>query len=161
MPKGRVLSVLVLVAVLACQPPEMTRQQRIQFRDAVTARFDGWVTAVNSGNRDEILAYYHEHDELLVFWPDGTVANGFDGQKLQLHNFLNATRYMNFVTSQARTELLGARTALSTFGHSTDVISQDSNREVTPGKGTILWIRDPVDDAWKIHFQQLSANKMN
>lgn len=161
MPKCRVLSALVLMAVLACQPPEMTRQQRIQFQEAVTARFDGWVTAMNSGNRDEILAYYHEHDQLVVFWPDGTVAKGFDGQRLELHNFLNATRYMNFVTSQKRTELLGSRTALSTFAHSTDVISQDSNREVLPGKGTILWIRDTADDAWKIHFQQLSVNKMN
>ena len=161
MPKGRVLSALALALVLACQPPEMTRQQRIQFQDAVTTRFDGWVTAMNSGDRDEILGYYHEHDQLVVFWPDGTVANGFDGQRLQLHNFLNATRYMNFVTSQTRTELLGARTALSTFGHSTDVIGQDSNREVTPGKGTIIWIRDTADDVWKIHFQQLSANKMN
>jgi hypothetical protein len=161
MPKGRVLSGLALVAVLACQPAEMTRQQRIQFQEAVTARFDGWVTAMNSGNRDEILTYYHEHDQLVVFWPDGTVANGFDGQRLELHNFLNATRYMNFVTSQKRTELLGPRTALSTFGHSTDVIRQDSNREVMPGKGTLLWIRDTVDDVWKIHFQQLSVNKMD
>ena len=159
--KVRVASTVALVAVLACQAPGMTTQQRIQFRDAVTARFDGWVTAMNSGNRDEILAYYHEHDQLLVFWPDGTVANGFEGQRLQLHNFLNATRYMNFVTSQARTELLGARTALSTFGHSTDVISQDSGREVSPGRGTILWIRDPVDDVWKIHVQQLSVNRLN
>jgi hypothetical protein len=68
---------------------------------------------------------------------------------------------MNFVTSQKRTELLGPRTALSTFGHSTDVIRQDSNREVMPGKGTLLWIHDTTDDVWKIHFQQLSVNKMN
>ena len=161
MPKYKVFFAMALVAVMACQAPEMTTQQRIQLQESVSNRFDGWVTAMNSGNRDDILTYYHEHDQLLVFWPDGTTANGFEGQRLRLHNFLNATRYMNFVTSQTKTELLGARTALTTLSHSTDVIQQDSNREVTPGKGILVWILDPVDDVWKIHVQQLSANKMD
>jgi len=161
MPKRIVFLTLALAAVMACQPQEMTLQQQIQLQEAVSGRFDGWVAAMNSGNRDDIMTYYHEHEQLLVFWPDGTTANGFEGQLRRLHDFLNATRYMNFVTSQTKTELLGPRTALTTLSHSTDVIAQDSDRDVTPGKGILVWILDPVDDVWKIHVQQLSANRMN
>jgi hypothetical protein len=50
---------------------------------------------------------------------------------------------------------------VSTFGHSTDIIGQDSNRRVMPGKGTVVWVRVAEDDTWKIHVQQLSANSMN
>jgi len=155
------LWVLVLVGVLACQAPGMTTQQRIQARQEVTTQFSAWVTAMNNGNRDEVLAFYHDSDQLLVAWPDGTVANGYEAQRLALHNFFNATAYMNFVVSKARTELMGPRAALSTFGHSTDIIGQDSDRRVTPGKGTVVWVRVPEDDTWKIHVQQLSANSMN
>ena len=161
MKQCRLFWVVALVGVLACQAPGMTTQQRIQAQDEVTTQFNAWVTAMNNGNRDEVLAFYHDNDQLLVAWPDGTVANGYDEQRLALHNFFNATRYMNFVVSTTRTELMGPRIALSTFGHSTDIIGQDSNRRVMPGKGTVVWVRVAEDDTWKIHVQQLSANSMN
>ena len=161
MKQGRLLFVLMLLGVLACQPPEMTTQQRIQAQEEVATQFNAWVTAMNNGNRDEVAAYYMNNEQILVFWPDGSAANGHEEQLLALHNFFNSTRYMNFVVSQQRIELMSPRTALSTFGHSTDVIGQDSNRQVTPGKGTIIWVKDALDDVWRIHTQHLSANRMN
>ncbi len=159
--KRRILTVLGLATILACQPPEMTTAERLQAQQQLEGKFSGWVQAMNNGQRDEVLAFYHNHSELLVFWPDGGVVRGYEQQERRLHDFFNAIRYMNFVAQQPRTELLGAETALTTFGHSTDIIHQDSRRVVEPGYGTIVWIRDPVDQEWKIHFQHLSANSMN
>ncbi len=158
MRRAKLLVVVAAATLLACQPADLTRQELLQFQEQVDTRLAHWVEAKNNGQRDAVLAVYHEEDELLVMWPDGTVARGFEEQRRKLHDFFNAIRYMNFVPQQPRTEVINRRMAVTTFSHSTDLILQDSRREVRPGRGTIVWMRDPADDVWKIHIEHLSTN---
>ncbi len=62
---------------------------------------------------------------------------------------------MNFVMTDPAVEVLTPRIALTTFSHSTDVVRL-SGRMVEAGHGTLLWMKDAEDGAWKIYLQQLA-----
>ena len=98
---------------------------------------------------------------IQAYWPSGQIARGFEEQLRIVHDFFNAVRYMNIAVQQPATEVLAARVAITTFGHSTDLIYQDSRRVVWPGRGTLVWVRESDDDEWKIWVQHLSANLAN
>ena len=159
MQKSSVLLVLGVAFVMACQPPEMTRSDAMQYQQQVEGRVELWAQMMNNGKRDDVLAMYHQVPDLLVIRPTGAVSRGFEEERRMLEGFFKGIQYMNLVLQSPTTQVLGSRTAVTTFGHSTDIIGNEGRRRpVTAGRGTIIWVRDRSDDVWKIHLLQLSAN---
>ncbi len=159
MRKSSVLLVLGVAFVMACQPPEMTRSDAMQYQRQVEARVELWARLMNNGKGDSVLAMYHQVPDLLVIRPTGAVSRGFEEEGRALEDFFKGIQYMNLVLQSPTTQVLGSRAAVTTFGHSTDIIgSEGRRRPVTAGRGTIIWVRDRSDDVWKIHLLQLSAN---
>ena len=48
--------------------------------------------------------------------------------------------------------------ALTTFRHSLDITDSLAGRQLYAGFGTLVWVKDPDDNRWKIHSRQISRN---
>ncbi len=159
MPRSRLLPMLVCAAVLACQPPTMTRSEALRYQQQVEAEVERFGRLMNNARVDSLVGMYEPGDALRVFRPDGTASRGLAEEEGALRAFFGSIQYMNFVIQSPVTELLSGSTALTTFGHSTDLVGNDGRRRpVTAGRATVIWVRDESDDSWKIRLLHLSAN---
>jgi len=156
MPKVTVT--LACAALLACTAEMSLREQGL-IQQAVENQLDGWVRALANRDADSVAAMYHQVDGLTVVWPDGRVTHGWEEELAAQQEFFANVEQINFVKQTPQIEILDADHAVATFRYSLDVVREGNVRD-TPlaGSVTMLWVRDPADDLWKIHLEHLSVN---
>jgi len=164
--------VLALVVVMAACSTEMSLRQLTEAEQAINNRLNTWVRALNNSELDTLLLMHHQVPELMVILGDGTEAMGWsvavEGevpattgrgpavQDMYRQLFSNIDR-MNVAMQGPRTEILSLDFAITTLRHSTDVIYADGERAPpVAGHVTIFWVRDRMDDEWKIHLTHWS-----
>ena len=160
MRRSRLLVVVACVAVVACTP-ELTSREMLLEQQAVEARVNGWVRAMANAKLDSLLLLYDDTPTVHVVWPDGRMAQGYENVDGSLRDFYGSIQYMNFAMSQLQVEMLGRAAAQAVFRHSTDVVDRNNQREVFPGRGVLVLVKDPDDNLWKIHTQLLSVNRQS
>jgi hypothetical protein len=163
MPGGRVIWIGAAFVALACTPPEMSRSELLRHQQELEGHVSFLVRNMNNAKIDSVLSLYEPGPAVRVIWPDGAVARGYDAAEQALRDFYRSISYMNFVLQDPTTEVLAPGVALTTFGHSTDIVGADRNRRpVMAGRGVIVWVRhEGSGDQWKIHLLQLGANARN
>ena len=155
----RMSVVLASVAVLGCQVPALTPQQRAVEQQIVRDRFTAWTTALNNKELDSLLAMYDTDPGLSVAWPDGRLALGIEEQQAATQDFYNTVQYMNFVPQNPEVEVLSVAVAIVRFRHSMDLRYFDTRMVLFAGHGTLVWAKDAVDGVWRIHRQHISVNR--
>lgn len=144
--------------LLACQQ-DLTRRERAVEGQLVEERFNNFVRFMNNAKVDSVLAFYHESPSLTIMWPDGRRAEGYPAAEQAWRDFYGSINYMNFVPQNPRFEVLSLDVALTTFRHSTDIVSVGGDRlPVTSGQGAIVWVRDQKGSEWKVHTEIHSVN---
>jgi hypothetical protein len=158
MPRSRLMVVLALVAVVACQQQFTSRERALELR-MVEQRFDAWVAAQNNDWRDSLEALYYQGPEVQVLWDDGGRTDGWEATQQMMTDRRAAVQYVNIVVSQYHSEVLSRSAALTVFQHSTDVVQTNlQRRPVEAGQGLLVWVKDPADEIWKIHTQAVSVS---
>lgn len=157
MRRSHLMLVLASVAVVGCST-ELSLRTRAEAEQAVQARVDTWVRAMNNMDLDSLLVLHSQTPELTVIWADGTVAHGWEEEE-QLHEqALQGVDRVNFGVQNIEIQVLSRDIALVTFRHSTDVILADGERGTpTAGFVTMVWTEDPADGEWKILMEHHSV----
>lgn len=156
MPRSRLLVVLALVAVVACEQQFTSRERSLELR-MVEQRFDAWVAAQNNDWQDSLQALYYQGPQVQVLWDDGRRSEGWEATLQAMDDRRASIQYLNVVVSQYHSEVLSRSVALSVFYHSTDVVQTNlQRRPVASGQGLLIWVKDRADDVWKIHTQHVS-----
>lgn len=157
MRRSHLLLMLAGVALIACSS-ELSLRARAEAEQAVQARVDTWVRAMNNMDLDSLLVLHSQTPELTVIWADGRVAHGWEEEK-QLHEqALQGVDRVNFGVQNIEIQVLSREIALVTFRHSTDVILADGERGTpTAGFVTMVWTKDRADGEWKILLEHHSV----
>jgi len=157
MRRSHLMLVLASVAVVGCST-ELSLRARAEAEQAVQAKMDTWVRAMNNMDLDSLLALHNPVPELTVIWADGRVAHGWD-QEQELHEqaFQGVDR-VNFGVQNIEIQILSRDIGLVVCRHSTDVILDDGERGTpTAGFVSMVWTKDPADDQWKILMEHHSV----
>ena len=158
MPRSRLMVVVALAAVVACQQQFTDRERALELR-MVEERFDAWVAAQNNDWRDSLEALYYQGPEVQVLWDDGRRTEGWDETLAMMQERRASVQYVNIVASQFHSEIVSRSAALTVFQHSTDVVQTNlQRRPVAAGQGLLVWVKDPADGIWKIHTQSVTVN---
>jgi len=157
MRRSRLPLVLVFVVLLASCSTEMSLRERSEAEQAVNARLNSWVRAINNAEMDTLLLMHHRVSELTVIMGDGTEANGWEEEEALYRSFFEGVERVNLVMQRADVEILSPELAITTFRHSMDTMPEDEERlPPVAGHGTILWVKDRMDNQWKIHLSHMS-----
>jgi len=153
---SRLPLVLGCVVVMGCST-EMSLRQVTEAEQAVNSRLDTWVRALNNGELDTLLLMHHRVSELTVIWGTGQEAHGWEEEETFYREFFASIDRMNLAMQRPETQILTPRFAITTLRHSTDVIRADGERDAPmAGHVTLVWVKDPTDDQWKIHLSHMS-----
>ncbi len=156
MSRSSLVTVLLCVAVLACEP-EMSTRERLVEQQRVEAALTTWARLMNNARTDSLSAMYVQTPAVHVVRVDGQIGTGWEAVQEGQRIFFGGLDYMNFVLQNPNVELLTPELALATFRHSTDIVRGGARQPVVTGGGTILWERDPTDDRWKIRLEHVSV----
>ncbi len=156
---SRMLVLLAGVAALGCES-DLTMRERAVEEQVVTERLNAWAKALNNARQDSVAAFYTQSPSLEVLWANGTHDDGWEAAQQSLRDFYNGIQFMNFGLQNLEVDVLTRNVAVSTFRHSTDIVERGGlRRPVTSGQGTVVWVKDPADDLWKIYLQQVAVNQ--
>jgi hypothetical protein len=146
------------LALAACQPRSMTRQEIAVQEQALEARIDAWAKAFSNRQRDSLATFYDQSDLLTMAWPDGERTASWDEETAKQMTFFSQANQLNLVLQDPQVEILDAKVALVTFRHAMDVIVGDVNpeRRYFTGQGTTLWTRVDAKSPWVIRAGQMS-----
>jgi uncharacterized protein (TIGR02246 family) len=153
------LLLLACITLIACST-EMSLRARAEAEQEVRARFDTWVRAMNNMDMDSLLAMHQAVPELLVIWPDGRVAHGWEEERALHQESLEGVDRINYGVQNIEIQILSHDVALVTFRYSTDIMLDDGERG-TPNAGyvSMVWVRDRADDQWKIRMEHHSVRR--
>ena len=149
---------LTSVAVLGCEPPSMTLQQRAVQEQFVSNRVSRWTTALNNASQDTLALLYEDSPSLRVVWPDGSAAAGFEENEQAIADIYDQWEMVNYGPISPEVHVISAEVAIVTFGHSLDIRFVDSRRQVSSGHTTLVFVKDVADGLWKIRRQHISVN---
>jgi len=146
------------LALAACQPGTMTRQEIAVQEQALQARVAAWAKAFSNRQRDSLAGFYDQSDLLTMAWPDGERTASWDEETAKQMTFFGQTNQLNLVVQDPQVEFLSPRVALVTFRHAMDAIVGDLNpeRRYFTGQGTTVWVRAADDAPWLIRAGQIS-----
>ena len=153
----KIVPVLLSFAVIACNAPSLTRQDIVVEEEAVSARFTGWVSAINNKSLDSIDAMYFPSATIKVADADGVYSTGWDEKRQATREFYSSIEWVNFVPQRPNILILSPEIAEVTFRHST-TIDRNNRRSVGAGFGHMVWGKDPDDGSWKIRSELVSRN---
>ena len=157
MKRSNVVLVLLCAAMVACAQ-EMTQREETMVRQIVRDRAIAWVKAMNNAQLDSIATFYLQTPDLTVLWPDGRRTEGWDSTEASIREFYGGINYMNFVITELQLQILSPDAVMSAFRHSTDIVQRNGLRlPVQAGQGTILWVKDPQDNQWKIELSHIAT----
>lgn len=146
------------LALAACRPATMTRQEIAVQEQHVGARVQGWAKVFSNRQRDSLATFYDQTGELSMAWPDGDRRTGWEEEKAKQEEFFGMARQVNLVLQDPQVEILSPTAALVTFRHAMDIIIGDANpeRRYFTGQGTMVWTRADDRSPWVIHAGQVS-----
>lgn len=151
-------TVIVSVALLGCESPDLTAKQRAVEEQFVQGRVNAWTTALNNRELEDLAGMYENSPDLTVMWLEGAKSVGFEEYEAMIADFYGRARFMNFAAQSAYVDVLSSTVAIVTFRHSVDVQWFDTRRDVWAGYGTLVFVKDSEDNLWKIHTQHISVN---
>ena len=149
---------IVSVFLLGCESPGLSRQQRAVEEQTVQNRVTDWTNALNNRAVEELTVLYVNSPDLSVLWIEGITARGFEEFDQMIKDFFEHSSFMNFSMQSPEVDVLTATVAVVTFRHSVDIQWLDNQRDLWGGHGTLVFIKDPVDEGWKIRRQHVSLN---
>ncbi len=158
MRRSMLSTAIVSVALLGCEPPDLTRQQRAVEEQFVQGRVNAWRTALNNKEPENLAGMYENSPDLTVMWLEGAKTVGFDEYEDMIADFFRRSVFMNFAAQSPHVEVLSSTVAIVTFRHSVDVQWFDTRRDVWAGYGTLVFVKDSEDGLWKIYTQHISVN---
>ncbi len=135
MKRPKLFMVLGCVLLMACNADMSLRQMR-ETEQAIESQLDTWVRALNNKELDTLLALHMQLDDLRVIRPDGSVMRGWEQEEAAHTAMFDAMERMNFVAQRPEIQILTPEYAITTFGHSTDVINEGGERD-TPTSGNV------------------------
>ena len=151
------IAICAMTLVGCQQSSRLTPSQRNIETNQVTDRFNEFIKHVNNNEIDDAMAVYDQSEDLTLVFTDGRRAFGPDAAA-SLRDFMGTLNFINLVPQNPDFDVLDANTAVVTFRFSVGAILNDTSRDPFAGQGTLVWIKDPTDDVWKIHTQHLSRN---
>ena len=154
----RFFSFLLLSLFVSCSGEDASVRQHFLAQSNVSVRFESLVRAVNNRDQDSVALFYQHVPELRVLQMDGSITRGWEAEAESQKVFFESLSMVNFVADAVEIDVLSKDLVLTTFRFSIDIARADGRRDpTTSGNGTIVWIKDPADDEWKIRLQQLSS----
>jgi len=146
------------LALAACRPATMTRQEIAVQEQALQGRVQGWAKAFSNRQRDSLATYYDTTGSLTMAWPDGDRRNGWGEESAKQDEFFGIARQVNLVVHDPQVEVLSPTAAVVTFRHAMDVIVGEvqPERRYFTGQGTMVWTRAGGASPWVIHRGQVS-----
>jgi ketosteroid isomerase-like protein len=137
----------------------MTQRERLVEQEVLQNRLATWVRVLNNAQVDSLMAMYMPGPEVRVVMPDGQRHQGWEELDEQTRYFYRSINYMNFVMQDPSTVILNQDVAISSFRHSTDIVAAGGVRQpVSAGHVTLVWLKDPQDNVWKISLEHISNN---
>ncbi len=152
------LSLALALTLVACAPQRLTQQERAVEEQLIQGRVQLWEQAMNTLKPDSMGMLYLHSPEFSEAWPDGKLTRGWDQQEQALKDFAGRTKSFNFDVQDPVIDVLTPAVAVVSFRHASDVADSVSARALYSGLGTIVWVKDPSDKAWKILNLQISRN---
>ncbi len=149
---------LASAAVLGCEPPAMSLQQRAVEQQFLSNRVSQWATALNNAAQDTLASLYEDSPSLRVVWPDGSAAIGFEENEQAIADIYDQWEMVNYGPISPEVHIINAEVAIVTFAHSLDIRFVDSRRQVASGHTTLVFVKDAADGLWKIRRQHISVN---
>lgn len=153
--RSKALVVIACALVLACDAGMSLREQRI-IEQAVRGQFDSWVRYVNNHAADSVAALFHQVPELVVVWSTGEMNRGWDEARVAQTELFESSDRINLVPTSPQLQVLSPSFATISMRYAVDIMYKDGTREPRGGHATQIWMKDPVDDVWKIHLQHFS-----
>ena len=154
----RLAALLPLLLLTACSGGEMSVRQQFLAQSSTSVQFDTWVRSINNQNLDSLVLVYHQVPELRVLNLDGSISRGWEEASAYWAEFFEEVEIVNLVTDVHEIEVMAEDLVVMTFRYSLDTERNDGEPGApSSGRGTMVWIRDTVDDFWKIHLQHLSV----
>lgn len=150
---------MLCAAVLGCGPPPLSLADRAVIEQAVRARLEGWVKAINNRSPDGLASYYHHGPDLTVAWSDGRRTRGWEQERVVQGEFLAKLSQVNFTLGDPVIDVIDQQVAIASYGLSIDMISE-GQRTTSAGQGTIVWVKDRADDIWKIRALQTARKEV-
>lgn len=146
------------VALAACKPATMSRQELAVQEQDLQARVQAWAKAFSNRQRDSLATFYAQTGGITVAWPDGDRRNGWEEEAAKHEEFFTMARQVNLVLQDPEVEILSSSAAIVTFRHAMDVIIGDVNpeRRYFTGQGTMVWTRADERSPWVIRAAQVS-----
>ncbi len=152
------LALIAICLLLACSREETSVRQRFLAQSSVSVQFENWTRVFNNMDRDSLALIYHQVPELRVIHSDGSMSRGWTEERDRLSDFFGGVERVNLVTEGLETEVISEDLVLATFRHALAIERVDGQRDPrVSGPGTMVWIKDPADEIWKIHMEHLSA----
>ena len=148
---------LALVGGAAACAPKLTPKQAAVEEQVIEGQMKVWERGMISLKPDSMALVYDHSPDFVGAWPDGTRTHGWQEEEQAQKAFADSTQTYNFDVQDANTQVLTTSIALTTFGHGTDVTDKHG-RAIYQGAGTILWLKDPKDNVWRIHAIQVSRS---
>ncbi len=153
---SKLLPLALAVALVACAPWELTRQERAVEEQLIQGRVQLWEQSLNTLKPDSMALAYEQTPDFSAAWPDGRRTRGWEQEAQAQKDFAARTKAFNFDVQETVIEVLSPAVAVVTFHHASDVADSLSGRAVYSGQGTMVWRKDPADKTWKIHTLQIS-----
>jgi ketosteroid isomerase-like protein len=158
MVRSKLMVALVCATLIACTGG-MTQRERLVEQEVLQNRLATWVRVLNNAQVDSLMAMYMPGPEVRVVMPDGQRHQGWEELDEQTRYFYRSINYMNFVMQDPSTVILNQDVAISSFRHSTDIVAAGGVRQpVSAGHVTLVWLKDPQDNVWKISLEHISNN---
>lgn len=151
-----VLPLVVAATLAACGPRQLSQQERTVAEQRLDAQVKLWERAVNSLKPDSMAMVYDHSPDFTAGWGDGRRTRGWEQESQAQRDFIARTKAFNFDLQDPVTEVLNREVAVTTFRYSADVTDSLTGRALYPGQGTMVWVKDPADQTWKIRALQMS-----
>lgn len=156
---SRLLPALACVSLVGCAPrDQLTPAERSVEGETLREMVRAWARGVNSGDLDSATRFYHKGPELVSVWSEGRRTRGWEAESTATVEFLGRTTALNFDVQEPDIQLVSRRVAVAVFRHAIDLTDSLTGRQLYSGFGTLVWVKDPADNRWKIHVRQISRN---
>lgn len=153
---SKLLPLALALALVACAPRQLTQQERAVEEQLINGRLQLWEQAMNTLKPDSMGMLYQQSPGFSEAWPDGKMSRGWDQEEQALADFTRRTTAFNFDVQDPVIDILTPQVAVITFRHASDVADSVSGRALYSGLGTMVWVKDPSDQLWKIRTLQIS-----
>lgn len=153
---SKLLPLALAVALVACAPQSLTRQDRAVEEQLIQGRVQLWEQSLNTLKPDSMALTYEHSPDFSAAWADGKRTRGWEQEAQAQKDFIARTKSYNFDLQEPVIEVLTPAWAVVTFRHASDVADSLSGRALYSGQGTMVWRKDPTDKTWKIHTLQVS-----